>query len=151
MDQIVVFTLDDLLCGLPLESVTMVIHALEIKHLPKCPDIIAGIINVKGHIIPVADVRKRFGFAPRDPDAGDQFIIANTGKRELALWVDTVSGIREITSRQYADSRLTMPFAEYTRGVVKTEEELILIYDLEQFLDLEEEQVLEEALSKKLN
>jgi purine-binding chemotaxis protein CheW len=58
-DQIVVFTLDEQLYGLPLQAVVKVIHAIEIRHLPKAPEIIAGIINIKGQIIPVVDIRKR--------------------------------------------------------------------------------------------
>ena len=62
-DQILIFTLDQLSYALPLPAVVKVIHALEIRHLPKAPEIISGIINVKGQIIPVADIRKRFGLA----------------------------------------------------------------------------------------
>ena len=55
-DQIVVFSLDELLYALPLQAVVRVIHAVEIRHLPEAPEIISGIINVQGRIIPVADI-----------------------------------------------------------------------------------------------
>jgi purine-binding chemotaxis protein CheW len=149
MDQIVVFTIDDLVCALPIHSVLRVIHAVEIKRLPKAPEIISGIINVNGQIIPVADIRKRFGFNTRELDADDQFVIADTGKRVLAIIVDAVSGIRDINPLQLTDTRETLPFAKYIMGIVKVLDELILINDLEQFLNLEEERELEQALLNK--
>lgn len=149
MEQLVVFTLDEQGYALPLETVVRVIHAVEITNLPKAPHIISGIINVKGQIIPVVDIRKRFGLTPRELIPDDQLIIADTGKRLVALLVGQVSGIQNITSRQQVDTKETMPFAEYIKGVVKIENELILIYDLEQFLNLHEEMELERALSKK--
>ena len=148
-DQIVVFTLDELLYALPLPAVVKVIHAIEIRYLPKAPEIIAGIINVKGQIIPVADIRKRFGLAAREIDPDDRLIIADTGKREVAILVDTVTGIRDLEPGQLKQAGETLPFAEYLKGVAKIDDELILIYDLEQFLSLDEEKELEQAMKTK--
>jgi purine-binding chemotaxis protein CheW len=150
MEQLIVFTLDQKLYALPLKTVKRVIHAVEITNLPKSPDIIAGIINVKGHIIPVVNVRKRFGLTSRELIPDDQLIIADTEKRQVALLIDQVSGIQNITSRQEVNTKEILPFAEYIRGVVKIEDELILIYDLEQFLNLHEEMELEQALEPPL-
>jgi len=148
-DQIVVFTLDEQLYAFPLPAVVKVIHAVEIRHLPKAPEIISGIINVRGQIIPVADIRKRFGLAAHEIDPDDRLIIADTGKREVAILVDTVTGIRDIAPGQQKQARETLPFAEHLRGVAKIDDELILIYDLEQFLNLDEEKELEQALKTK--
>ena len=149
MDQIVVFTLDEMVYALPLNTVNRIIHAVEIRKLPKAPDIIAGIINVRGQIIPVINVRKRFGLTTREIGLGDQLIIADTGKRHVALWVDTVTGVQNIQAQQHISITETLPYAQYINGVVKVEDDLILIYDLEQFLNLEEETMLEKALSIK--
>lgn len=149
MDQIVVFSLDKQAYALPLNNVVRVIHAVEIKHLPKAPQFISGIINVKGQIIPVVDIRKRFGLASRELIPDDQLIIADTGKRQVALLVDHVSGIQNISSGQQVITKESLPYAEYIRGLVKIEDELILIYDFEQFLNLNEEMELERALSNR--
>jgi purine-binding chemotaxis protein CheW len=150
-DQILVFTLDELSYALALPTVVRVIHAIEIRHLPKAPVIIIGIINVNGQIIPVADIRKRFGLVEREIDLDDQLIITDTGKRQIALLVDTVTGIRDLAPSQMAATKETLPFAEHIRGIAKINDELILIYDLEEFLSLDEEQVLEQALKRKTN
>jgi purine-binding chemotaxis protein CheW len=148
-NQILAFTLDELFYAVPLIAVVKVIHAVEIRHLPKAPEIIAGIINVKGQIIPVADIRKRFGLAAHEIDPDDRLIIVDTGKRQVAILVDTVTGIRDLVPGQQKQARETLPFAEYLKGVAKIDDELILIYDLEQFLSLDEEKELEHALKTK--
>jgi purine-binding chemotaxis protein CheW len=149
MNQIVVFTLDDQLFALPLHSVLQVIHAIEIRHLPNSPEIIAGIINVKGKIIPVIDLRKRFGFKSREIDPDDRFLIVHTGKREAALMADTVAGVQQLDPGQSVAAAESAPFAGFLRGVAKVEEQLILIYDLEKFLSLDEEHSLDQALLKE--
>jgi len=149
-EQILVFTLDEQPYALSLHSVVKVIHAIEIRHLPNAPEIIAGIINIKGQIIPVADIRKRFGLIAHEIDPDDRLIIADTGKRQVAILVDSVTGISDLESGQQKRVKEMLPFAEHLRGVAKTDNELILIYDLEQFLSLEEENVLDQALKAKI-
>jgi len=144
-DQILVFTLDELFYALPLPIVIRVIHSMEIRHLPKAPEIILGIINIRGRIIPVADIRKYFGLMAREIDQDDQLIITDTGKRQVAILVDSVTGIRNLATRQFVNSKEALPFAEYSWGVANIDNELILIYDLEKFLSLDEEKVLEQA------
>lgn len=148
-DQIVVFTLDEQLYGLPLQAVDKVIHVVEIRHLPKTPEIITGIINIKGKIIPVVDIRKRLELATHEIDPDDRLIITDTGKRTVAILVDTVTGIRDLKPGQQAKTKEAMPYAKFIKGVAKTDEGLILIYDLEQFLSLDEEKELEQALKTK--
>lgn len=148
-DQILVFTLDELSYALLLPTVLRVIHAVEVRRLPKAPEIISGIINIQGQIIPVADIRKRFGLAEREIELDDRMIIADTGKRKVALFVDTVTGIKDLATRQFVNSKESLPFAGYIRGVAKIDDELILIYDLEQFLSLDEEKELGQALKTK--
>jgi len=147
MDQIVTFSLDQRLYALPLNSVVRVIHAVYISSLPKAPNIICGVINVKGVIIPVVDIRKRFGFASREIDSNDQLIIANTGKRTIAIMVDEVNEILAIDAGKQINTREEMSYAGYIGGIAKIQEELVLIYDLERFLDLDEEKKLEMALT----
>lgn len=101
-------TLDNLLYALPLNSVLRVIHVIEIRPLPKAPDIISGIINVKGQVIPVVDIRKRFGFPSRELNPEDQLIIADTGRRQITLLVDKVTEVQNVSPQQYMDSKDAM-------------------------------------------
>jgi purine-binding chemotaxis protein CheW len=145
--QILVFSLEERLCALPLSAVERVIRAVEITPLPKAPEIVQGVINVHGRIIPVVDVRTRFRLPARALDCDDRLIIAVTPGRAVALAADRVVGIRVIATEAMVVSERALPFAEYIRGVVKFEEDLALIYDLDGFLSLDEGRELDAALS----
>jgi len=147
--KILVFTLDCMSCALNLSKVVRVIHAIEVRNLPKAPEIISGIINIQGQIIPVVNIRKRLNLPEKETDPDDRVIIADTGIRKIALFVDSVEDIRELNQGQFADYRESIPFAGYIKGIAKLENEIILIYDLEQFLSLDEEKDLEIAIGAK--
>jgi purine-binding chemotaxis protein CheW len=149
-DKIVIFTLDGQSNALSLQAVVRVIHAIEIRPLPDAPEIITGIINMQGRIIPVINMRKRFGLTEREIDINDRLIIADTGKRQVAIPADTVSGIKDLAPGQLDQTKETLSFAKNLKGVAKIDDGLILIYDLEQFLSPGEEQVLEQALKGKI-
>lgn len=145
-DQILTITLDEMSCALPLESVIRVVRALLVTSLPKAPEIISGIVNIQGEVIPVINIRKRFKLDERETKESDRLIIADTGKRKIALFVDSIGGIVKLTEKQYVDSAESMPYADYIRGVAKINNDISLIYDLEEFLSLEEEKELDIAL-----
>jgi purine-binding chemotaxis protein CheW len=151
IDQILVFSLDDLSYALPLNMVEKVIHAIEIRHLPNAPEIISGIINIKGKIIPVADIRKRFKLSVHELDVNDQLIIADTGKRQVAILVDTIIGIKDLATGQLEVASDSSMYTEDLKGVVKTDKGFILIYDLNRFLSLDEEEKLEIALNTNID
>ncbi len=145
-DQIVTFTIDELMLALPLSSVKRVIHAVEITRLPRVPEIVAGIINVRGQIIPVVDIRKRIGLRRHELSPSDSFIIANTGTLDVAILADTIQDVRTLLPGQLSDAGEALPFAELLSGVAKIENGLILIYNLNRFLSLEEEKELISAM-----
>ena len=147
--QLVIFTLDNALYALPLNTVIQVIHAIAIIKLPKAPEIILGIINVRGLIVPVVDLRKRFSLQKKEIGLNDHLIIADSGKRTIAFLVDEVAGIKDVNPEQIVSTTKSLPYARHIRGVAKIQDETILIYDLEQFLSLDEEIELEEALKSK--
>jgi purine-binding chemotaxis protein CheW len=148
-DQIVVFTLDEQLFALPLIAVVRVIHAVEIRHLPKAPEIISGIINVRGLIIPVVDIRKRLGMIEHEIDPDNRLILADTGKRVVAVLADSVTGVIDLEPEQHELAKNSAPLAEHISGFAKTIDGLVLIYDLAGFLNLDEEKNLDLAMKNK--
>jgi len=149
VNKILVFTLEELSFALPLLSVVRVIHAIEVRKLPKAPGIISGIINVSGKIIPVADIRKRLGLKSRDAVPDHRLIIADNGKREIAIPVDSVTGIQDLNSTILNEAKSALPYSDSFSGVAKIEDDLVLIYDLSSFLNLEEEKELKAAIIKE--
>ncbi len=146
--QVVVFVLDEPLYALPLASVERVIRSVEITPLPKAPEIVYGVIDKHGQIIPVINLRKRFGLPERELTVHDRMIIAHSTKRTLALVVDSISDIRALDEKKFVSAKEELPFADYLQGVGKLENGLALIFDLDLFLSLEEEKLLDSALAK---
>ncbi|HAJ79320.1 MAG TPA: chemotaxis protein CheW [Fibrobacteres bacterium] len=149
-DCIVMFTLDEPRYALYLSAVERVVRAAEITPLPKAPDIVLGIINVGGRIIPVLDIRKRFRLTAREMKPDDRFIIARTSQRQVAIVVDSVTGVHELTEAETVNARQALPFARYLKGAVKLDGNLVLIHDIDQFLSVNEESVLDISLAKGL-
>ena len=147
-DHIVVFALDEPRYALYLSAVERIVRAVEITPLPRAPEIVLGVINAQGRILPVLDIRKRFRLPAREMKLDDRFIIARTSRRQVALVVDSVVGVHELTEREMVSAKQALPFAQYLKGVAKVEDNLVLIHDLDQFLSLDEERVLDTALAK---
>ena len=145
--NIVLFSLDAPRYALYLSVVERVVSAVEITPLPKSPEIVLGVINYQGEIIPVVDIRKRFKLPSRDINIEDQFIIAKTSKRIVVIAVDSVNEIYELDQLQFVDAETAFPYTDFISGITKIEGNIILINDLEKFLSLEEEIILEKALA----
>ena len=148
MRDVVTFSLDEPLYALPLSLVERVVRIVEITPLPKAPDIVMGVINMHGQVIPVINVRRRFRLPEREIRLEDLLIIVRTPKKLVALVADSVSGVHRLEERELVISKQELPYAGYIEGVVKLEQGLLLICDLDQFLSLEEEKSLDTALSE---
>ncbi|MEO6321364.1 MAG: chemotaxis protein CheW [Polaromonas sp.] len=146
-DYLVGFALDGLRFALPLASVERVVHAVAITPLPKAPEVILGVINVQGRLVPVADIRKRFRLPARDIALGAHIVIARTPSRPLALVADVVHGVMTWSGEDNASLEQLVPGLEYVRGIVKTPDGLVLIHDLDRFLALDEEASLQRAMA----
>ena len=144
--KLVTFSLDDRKFALYVSAVQRIIRVVEVTALPKVPEIVVGIINMQGQVIPVFDIRMRFRLPPREVRLDDQMIIADTAKRTVALLVDSVGDVIEIPEEKIIAAEHILPELEYVEGVVKTEGGMVLIHDLERFLSLPEETALDEAL-----
>ena len=147
--QLVIFTLDEQRYALPLSTVVRVVRTVEITPLPKAPEIVLGIINAQGQIIPVVNMRRRFHLPEREMNLSDQLIIAHTTQRSIALVVDSVRGLVEVSERGVIAAQDILLHAEYVVGVVRLDDGLVLIHNLAEFLSLEEEQALDQAMTLK--
>jgi len=148
--HLLVFIVDEREYALPYTVVEKVVRSVDITPLPNAPDIIKGIINVHGRVIPVLSVREKLGCQGRDIDLNDKFIIANNGKRIIAFVVDEIVGIIEPSGRDVIGMDKIIPNPELFGGTVKLSSNLVLIYNTEKFLSLREEEELEEALGSSI-
>jgi len=144
--KLVVFNLDEKGYALYIETVKRIVLAVEITPLPKAPEIVAGVINIGGKIIPVFNIRARFHLPDREMRLSDKFIVARTSRRTVALLVDDVAGVVECDPLEITDAGAIMPALEYIDGIIKLNDGMVLIHDLDTFLSLEEERNLEDAI-----
>jgi purine-binding chemotaxis protein CheW len=129
--------------ALPLESVSRIVRAAEVTPLPLAPEVVAGALDVGGRILPVFDLRRRLGLPARPIGIDDQFVIARSAHRVVALIVDRALGV--IDARPADDAALA-PHQRHLRGVLSSADGLVLITDLERFLSPGEDQALDSAL-----
>ena len=146
--EFVVFSLDEQRYALNLSVVKTTVRAVEVTPLPKAPDIVVGVINVKGQIIPVVNVRQRFDLPEREMELSDRLIIAITSRRTVALLADAVMGVVELGAQQVVATEEVLPGVEYVEGVLKLPDGLVLIHDLDSFLSLDEESTLNAAMAE---
>lgn len=143
---IVVFGLEGRRYGLPLPAVDRVARVVDVLPLPKAPDVVRGVVNVRGRVVPVIDLRRRFRLPGREPMLTDQLIIARTPRRALALVVDAVDGVIECAAGQVVGAADIVPGVEHVEGVARLADGLVLIQDLDRFLSLDEEAALDRAI-----
>jgi purine-binding chemotaxis protein CheW len=143
--MLVAFSLDDHAYALHLRAVERVVRIVEVTRLPDAPGIVVGIVNVRGQVIPVVDVRKRFLMPGRDPHLSDQLILARTSRRAVALIADAVSGVVECDEADVIVAEAILPGMEYVKGIAKLKDRMLLIHDLDRFLSLEEDRLLRDA------
>ncbi|CAA9890859.1 CheW protein [Candidatus Methylobacter favarea] len=142
----VVFCLDDQRYALPLPSVEKVVHMVDITPLMDAPQIIVGVINMQGRVLPVFNIRRRFQLTERDIAMDDQLVIAHAAHRTVALVVDAVDGLVQCPEQDLLVTGDILPSLEHVEGIIKLQDGLILIHCLDAFLSGPEEKSLDMAL-----
>jgi purine-binding chemotaxis protein CheW len=122
------------------------VRAVAITPLPHAPSVIEGVVDVRGCVLPVLDVRARFGLPARPLDPSDHFIVASAGPRGVILRVDRATHLALVDEASVQTPQTLGPSAIYVAGVAKLEGGLVLIHDLTTFLSAAEAASLDEAL-----
>jgi purine-binding chemotaxis protein CheW len=143
-----VFELAGYRYGLGLTVTRELFRLPRITPLPKAPRIVEGIVNVRGKIVPVLDIRQRFRLPNKAPSPTDVLILAEANSRSVGLRVDAVLGIREITASEVEKATAVTPGAEYLSGIAKLADGLVLIHDLDSFLADSEIRDIDAALNE---
>lgn len=147
--HLVLFRLEQQRLALPLEEVVRVAPLVAIDPLPGAPPLIAGMINVQGKPLPVLRLNQRFALEKGPPAFNDHLLLVKTSRRSLALLVSEVEGVASYDKEELTQPSPLDPPLEQVRGVARLNDSLLLIYNLEGCLSLEEEQQLEEALQSR--
>ncbi|HEY1922079.1 MAG TPA: chemotaxis protein CheW [Tepidisphaeraceae bacterium] len=144
--QLLVLGVNDRRYALHLAQVDRVVRAVDATPLPHAPAIVWGAIDLHGNIVPVLSMRKRLGLADREIVPDDHFVIAHTSRQSVALVVDDAVGVIERAAEDIISARNVIPRLEQIEGIVRLDDDLLLIHDLDRFLSLGEQQELDAAL-----
>src|SRR5258706_14521513 len=144
---VVVFAVGGASCAVPLEATERALHMVAISPVPGAPPILAGVINLHGSVVPVVDLRRRLGSAPRAYGLDAHLLLVKSPRRRLALSADQVLGVRPVPEDSWAPSRLVGPGLGAVAGIAALPDGLLFIHDLEAVLSGEDEERLDRALA----
>jgi len=145
---LVVFDIEGQRYALPLNDVERVLPMVAVSPLPQAPAVVLGVINLHGQVIPVLDLRRRFGLPIRDYGLTTRLLVVRTDRRILALAVDEVFGVREVVQETITRPDALLPGIGHVAGIVTLADGLLFIHDVEACLSLDEEQRLTTALEE---
>ena len=142
--QLISFSVGEEEYGLELARVKEVIRVREITWLPKAPSFVRGIINLRGDVIPIIDLRDEFGLDSREDTAQTRVIVVEMEGRFMGLVVDSASQVVRISADQ-VDPPPPVPGGfsqELITGVGKLEDRLVILLNPDAILTVEEKVAL---------
>lgn len=122
--------------GVPIGSVQEIIRAADITQVPGAPLHVRGVINLRGRIIPVLDLRRRFGLPELEASEEQRVMVVDLGAKRLGMLVDSVSQVIKVPAAlvEEVPEEAICVEEKYLLGVGKLEDRLVFIIDLERTL-----------------
>lgn len=146
--QLIVFKLGSEDYTVPIESVQEIIMPQKPTHLPKSPDFVEGVVNLRGHIIPIIDGRKRFGLAVEEYTQSKRIIILELKSGTIGLIVDSVSEVVHLkTANIEAPPIEASEDAQFILGIGKFKDRLLILLDPDRFLSLSETESIKSTMN----
>jgi purine-binding chemotaxis protein CheW len=121
--------------GIAIEYVTEIIGIQKITEVPDMPDFVKGVINLRGRVIPVMDVRIRFAMPPRDYDDRTCIIVVNIDDKSIGLVVDKVNEVADIPEDHIEPPpNASRQGNNYIYGIGKMDDEVKILLDINRLL-----------------
>ncbi len=108
----------------------------QITRMPEVPEYVCGLINLHGHVIPIVDLRKRFGLPAREADQHTRIIVVDVGSKTMGIVVDAVTAVLRIAADQVEPLPSSVPGIDHdhVRGLVKLKDRLLILLNIERIL-----------------
>src|SRR3954471_9302030 len=138
--QLVGFRLDNEDYAIAITKIQEIILMKPITRIPQVPDFIEGLINLRGSVIPIVNLRKRFGLAPRELDDETRTIVVNVHDKTVGCIVDAVTQVMRINRDQVQPPPLGVLAVNhrYLAGLAKLDDRLLIILDIDKLFEAEE-------------
>jgi len=147
--QIVLFSLNGVLYGTDVHQVREVREVQDVTPVPYAPFYVEGVTNLRGEVIPVIDLRKRFGIREKDEDEKGKIMIVVQGedKKAVGIIVDSVMEVMSISQNdtERTPDILTTADSDCVLGVAKRGEDLIILLDLQKVVSKKDIELTETA------
>lgn len=138
--QFVGFRLGDEDYAIAITKIQEIILMKPITRLPQAPDFIEGLINLRGAVIPVVSLRKRFGLPAREVDDETRTIVVNVHDKTVGCVVDAVTRVMRINRDQIQPSPLgaAVGSCRYVSGLARLDERLLIMLDVEKLFQFDD-------------
>jgi purine-binding chemotaxis protein CheW len=135
--QLVGFRLDSEDYAIAITKIQEIILMKPITRIPQVPDFIEGLINLRGSVIPIINLRKRFGLPAREVDDETRTIVVNVHDKTVGCIVDAVTQVMRINRDQVQPPPLSVLAVahQYISGLARLEDRLLIILDIDQLFD----------------
>src|ERR671936_571293 len=143
--QLVVFHLGAELYGVEIARVHEIIRLMMVTRVPRAPSFVEGVINLRGKVIPVVDLRRRFGLPQAEHTRSSRIVVLEIGDQVVGIIVDGVSEVLRVnTSTVEPPSPVVAGIdSEYLHGIAKLADRLVILLDLERVLARDERRALD--------
>jgi len=143
--QVVSFALGSEEYGVDIAQVQEINRMVTITHVPRAPHFMEGVINLRGQLIPIIDLRTRFGMPRTEHTKNTRIVVTEIGTKRVGMVVDSVSEVLRLPIEQIEDApdMIAGVDTEYIRGVGKMDERLIIMLDLARVISGNEKRDLE--------
>lgn len=147
--QLVTFEVGSEEFAIPILSVQEINRMMEITRVPQSPQFVEGVINLRGKIIPVVDLRQRFGMPPAERNGDNRIIVVEVSGRVIGFTVDRVNEVLRIESGivEPAPAMVASLDSDYVQGVGKLPDRLLILLELGNLFRGEELESIEKAAS----
>jgi purine-binding chemotaxis protein CheW len=149
--QLVVFGLGKEEFGIDISRVREIVRLQNITAIPQSMDFVEGIVNLRGQIVPIVDLCKRFRVvnSSSTEESARRIIVVNMAEQNIGVLVDGVSEILRIPDESIEPTPPIVASgisSDFIRGVAKVENRLIIVLDLDRIFSVEEKAVLAQAV-----
>lgn len=142
--QLVTFSIGEEEFGVDILKVQEIIRTMEITKVPRAQDFVEGVINLRGKVIPIIDLRRRFGLDSKEHDKHTRIIVIEINNMIVGFVVDSVSEVLRIPASTVEPPPPVVAGleSEYISGVGKLHDRLLILLDLDKLLSNEDLQSL---------
>ncbi|MFA7296012.1 MAG: chemotaxis protein CheW [Dehalococcoidia bacterium] len=147
--QLVVFDLAGEAYGVNIGTVREIIRMQAVTHVPETPDFVEGVINLRGRVIPVVDLRKRFGLETSEHTSDSRIVVVDIAGHDIGVIVDAVTEVLRVAgaSIESASALITTEDSYYMDGIAKIGDRLLILLDLDRVLQLTSDQLAAQSVA----